>query len=227
MFHTVYKTTNKFNGRFYIGYHATFEPFDDYLGSGKSLKSAIKKYGKDKFSKILLYVGLNETLALEIEKDYLGWQYFENPICYNQVQGGGKPPLQRGKPGWTRGKKLSEEHRRNLSLCRTGKKQSAAWVENRMKHLRGRKVTQETRDKIAKAHLGSRRSNVVKGNILVAQRSRRELERTFTFTKNCELCNKEFQGMASTTCCSRVCIAKRYEECQKTLHQIKRILSEL
>ena len=48
----VYLTTNKINGKRYIGqrYYDTKEKWKLYLGSGKILKDAIKKYGRDNFT---------------------------------------------------------------------------------------------------------------------------------------------------------------------------------
>jgi len=45
--YNVYITTNKINNRFYIGTHVSENPLDAYLGSGKLLIKAIKKYGKE------------------------------------------------------------------------------------------------------------------------------------------------------------------------------------
>ena len=44
-YYLVYKITNLVNGHIYVGVHATTEPFDDYMGSGYSLRLARKKYG--------------------------------------------------------------------------------------------------------------------------------------------------------------------------------------
>jgi group I intron endonuclease len=48
----VYKTTNLVNGKSYIGKDKHNNP--NYLGSGKRLHSAIKKYGKENFKKEIL-----------------------------------------------------------------------------------------------------------------------------------------------------------------------------
>lgn len=85
--YTVYKITNKINGKFYIGVHKTKHPNDQYYGSGRSIKNSIKKYGKENFRKEILYLTCVKTHAYEFEKRLLEsiWDKSGN---YNMNSGG-------------------------------------------------------------------------------------------------------------------------------------------
>ena len=67
-YYMVYKTTNLVNNKYYIGVHATNDLNDGYFGSGKNLKQAIKKYGKEHFKRdiytfiVLKTIHLNKRL---------------------------------------------------------------------------------------------------------------------------------------------------------------------
>ncbi len=65
--YTVYKTVNLVNGKYYIGVHKTDNPYDDYIGSGKLIKRAIKKYGKDSFHKEIIAIFENKDDAYTLE----------------------------------------------------------------------------------------------------------------------------------------------------------------
>lgn len=78
-YHFVYRTINSQNGKFYLGIHSTKVLRDGYLGSGKILKLAIAKYGKDSFFK--------ETLGYfkSREEAYLFEEFIVNEIIKNSI----------------------------------------------------------------------------------------------------------------------------------------------
>lgn len=50
-YYGIYKITNFANGKMYIGQHTTSNIDDGYMGSGKIIRLALKKYGKENFRK--------------------------------------------------------------------------------------------------------------------------------------------------------------------------------
>jgi group I intron endonuclease len=98
MFHIIYKTTNLVNGKYYYGVHSTKDINDDYLGSGSKLKNAIKKYGKENFSKEIIAVFSERKDALLKEKEIVNISLVISEECYNLTEGGGSPPIQETVP---------------------------------------------------------------------------------------------------------------------------------
>lgn len=131
MFYTIYKITNQIDGKFYIGSHKTKDLNDSYMGSGKYLIHAQKKYGIENFKKEILFVfeTADEMYAKEAEivnEDFLatentynlkigghgGWDYlndkdkFDNPTHRRDHM---KMMSDEGKEA--RQKKLAELHK--------------------------------------------------------------------------------------------------------------------
>lgn len=91
MNHYVYETTNLVNGKKYIGKRSCKCPIeeDKYMGSGKLLKKAIDKYGKENFKKDILQICESEEMAYEWEKVYIEQvKAYKNNNYYNIASGG-------------------------------------------------------------------------------------------------------------------------------------------
>jgi len=88
MFYTVYKITNRVNNKIYIGKHRTKDLNDKYMGSGKLIYSAIKKYGKENFTKQVLFVYDNEKEMNSKEKELVNENFVKSRQSYNIALGG-------------------------------------------------------------------------------------------------------------------------------------------
>lgn len=125
----IYKTTNLINGRIYIGQDSNNNP--GYLGSGKILKLALKKYGIENFKKEILESCTSKEELDEREKYWIEKFGTKKRKLYNITPGGSggdtytnNPNLEkikkkfREKEPWNKGKKLkslSKEHKKNQS----------------------------------------------------------------------------------------------------------------
>lgn len=115
MFYTIYKVTNKVNGKFYIGKHQTSNLDDGYMGSGILIAKAIKKYGSESFEKDILFVFDNEEEMNSKEIEIVNINLIEDSKCYNVGLGGQGGPLFKGRKHSERTKILLRE--RNLGKC--------------------------------------------------------------------------------------------------------------
>lgn len=116
MYFTVYKTTNLLNGKFYVGMHKTSNIDDEYLGSGKVLLNAIKKYGKENFKKEVLFVFDNEEDMKEKEKEIVTEEFLKNNDVYNLCEGGkgGFSYIEKNQISKFKGKKHKEETKERI-----------------------------------------------------------------------------------------------------------------
>jgi group I intron endonuclease len=88
LFYTIYQTTNTVNGKIYVGMHQTDDLQDDYLGSGKALKRAIRKYGEGVFSKIYIAVFDRREDMVEHERLLVNEDFVSRFDTYNLKVGG-------------------------------------------------------------------------------------------------------------------------------------------
>lgn len=88
IYHFIYKTTNNVNGKWYIGVHSTNNLDDGYIGSGVRLLQAVNKYGKEKFTREILYFFDSRDLAFEKEKEIITEDVVKDYQSYNVCIGG-------------------------------------------------------------------------------------------------------------------------------------------
>jgi hypothetical protein len=86
--YSVYKTVNLTNGKYYIGVHKTDDPNDRYLGSGKLLQTAVKKYGIAGFVKHVLAIFDDPESAFAMEANLVTKEVVASGKCYNMKIGG-------------------------------------------------------------------------------------------------------------------------------------------
>lgn len=84
----IYKITNNINGKIYIGAHKTNDINDSYMGSGKHIKAAVKKYGRDSFTKEILHIFDNPHDMYLKETEIVNSEFIQRYDTYNCKVGG-------------------------------------------------------------------------------------------------------------------------------------------
>lgn len=87
-YYTIYKVTNKINGKIYIGSHKTENLNDGYMGSGKYLNRAYSKYGFENFSKEILFVFDTAEEMYAKEAEIVNDEFLTEENTYNLKRGG-------------------------------------------------------------------------------------------------------------------------------------------
>lgn len=129
----IYKTTNLINGKIYIG--QSYKDNEKYLGSGKFLKRAIKKYGIENFTKeILEKCSPNKEILDEREKYWINhYNSTSKEIGYNISHG--------GQSGWMNGLNHSCLSKEKISESGKGEKN----------HFYGKHHTDKTKERISQS----------------------------------------------------------------------------
>lgn len=105
--HYVYLITNKINKKIYIGKRKHDTPEQDpYMGSGKIILLAIKKYGVDNFNKEILATFDNEQDASDLEQHLVTKEFCKRKDTYNLHEG--------GKGGWEHINSVDVDKRKNI-----------------------------------------------------------------------------------------------------------------
>ena len=84
----IYYISNLINGKTYIGQHKTNNLNDSYMGSGKILHKAYKKYGKENFTKTIIAITETQENANILEKVFIKLYREIGKAEYNLATGG-------------------------------------------------------------------------------------------------------------------------------------------
>jgi len=86
----IYKTTNLLNGMLYIGMKISHTFCPSYLGSGKYLKNAVRKHGRENFTVEPIEFSYDKSTQLELERHYIKFYrgFYGQGLLYNISDGG-------------------------------------------------------------------------------------------------------------------------------------------
>lgn len=147
----IYRITNLINGKTYIGQHKYKNLNDSYMGSGKHLKAAQKKYGIENFKKDILVFNIVEKSFIDLlEKEYIKFYRSIGKAEYNILDGGGgctgfhhSEETKHKLSEVNKGKRFSDETRKKLSEAQKGNQ-----------NCKGKKLSEEHKRKLSEAHKG-------------------------------------------------------------------------
>ena len=195
----IYRIRNLINNKTYIGQHKYKKLNDSYLGSGKLIKQAIDKYGKENFKKEILEYNIPTVeLANDFEQMYILFERAKGKAEYNLADGGksGSPmrghhhseetkrkqseshknpsletrdKISKNHSHYWKGKIFSEETRRKISESKKGIKLSEEHKEKLSKINKGKHLSDKTKEKMSLSHKGKEFSEEHKRNLAVAK----------------------------------------------------------
>lgn len=177
MYYYVYKVTNLQNNKYYIGVHQTKNINDGYLGSGKIIKQAVKRYGINMFKKDILHLCNTRKEMFQREREIVDEQILKDPLCYNLILGG-NDAYKNGKCGVTQVNKARNLYKwvyindgfvtTCIKSCEVEKYYKLGWKKGNLslsQKAKGRKTTPQTKKKLSKTLTGSyllHKCNIIK-----------------------------------------------------------------
>lgn len=172
----IYITTNLINGKKYIGKKKYNKKADNYLGSGKHLKNAIKKYGKENFTRDIIAIGYNANDLNELEIYYIDKYDAANSQDYYNIASGGEGgntfvgktkeemknfSEKRSKLSKEMWENRTEEERlkisENIRIATSGENNHLYGKTGIKHHRYGAKMSEESKKKMSQVRLGKKR----------------------------------------------------------------------
>ena len=176
MYGYIYLTINKVNHKTYVGQKMLKNKNwdkDGYLGSGKLLKCAIKKYGKENFEKFLVQFCYSKE---ELDKQEIFWisEYRKRGLAQYNIANGGEGCCIKGRTPWNKGKTgiYSDETKKKMSETHKGKQLSEDTRYKMSETHKGKQLSEDTRYKMSETHKGKQRSEDTRYKISEAHKGK-------------------------------------------------------
>lgn len=162
--YSIYKITNQINNKSYIGFTKQKNPYtriNSHFHNKsdpskiKNIHKAISKYGKESFTKQVLYQSKDKTHTLEMETHFIS-MYDSRNNGYNMTDGGdsgGYTHTNKTKEFLSevhKNKKLSQKHIDSIIAAQTGIPKSKDHIKNISKAHKGKSLSNEHRNSISK-----------------------------------------------------------------------------
>lgn len=159
LFGFIYITTNLINGKKYIGQRKLTNGWTYYFGSGKLIKMAIKKYGKENFKRNIVEYGYSQEELNNLEIKWINkYNAVENNEFYNLADGGKS------------GNKLAYMTDEEMNEYKEKLSRSIGNSEAHKKAIQRTHRTQEFREKISRSRKGKPLSEKAKAKLKTEKR---------------------------------------------------------
>jgi len=172
----IYETTNKINGKKYIGKDSKND--ENYLGSGILLKLAVKKYGRENFKKEVLEKCNNIYELDEREKYYIDlYNCVESSKYYNMMEGGhggkqGREAIEKISNSLKNHKMYkSKDRSEKIKKALTGRRLSEEHKAKIKKKMKNRKLSDEHKENISKSRKGIKLTDWQRKRLIEDRRS--------------------------------------------------------
>lgn len=174
--HYIYKTVHIPSGCYYVGRHSSDKLDDDYLGSGKRLRSLLKVHPRHEFQRCIIAVANDPVNLKALEALIVDDEMLADPLNLNIAYGGGgcgviseasKQLISKKLSGY----KHSDQSKQNMSNAHKGYKWSASSRAKQSLALTGRSISLETRVRLSKASTGRVKSEAERAKISEATKA--------------------------------------------------------
>lgn len=183
MYGFIYITTNRINGKRYIGQRKYYKGWKTYLGSGTALKEAIEKYGEENFERKIIAEANSKEELNELEIKFIKEYDAVNSRNFYNISTGGDVIIMPPEKQLQANKKLSEKysgenaiwygkHHLEESKSKISKTRKKRFKEGMKNSMSDKKHSDETKQKMSDSMRGIHKTEEAKKNIGQSVRDR-------------------------------------------------------